>query len=258
MLSNDKALTHIIDAITHGRQPQANVLREVLADPSLRQRLLETPAIADALAQAAALRSGVNCSEVWEEMPVLIDTEQGGVALDFLAPVQLHIQFCPWCTSLYTSSRTLDQAQSSGHAPQWPQLPVVPPHTIPSSIVPLIVSGRSVQHAMRESHQLRGGGRRGASANDRPIVYSGPLPDHPGLFIDIQIVADSQDAAEHPGLWIQIQDTSSVANRTVTLQHDSDIRSVRTNSAGEAYITDVPPAWLEPGAGNLLIFIGTA
>ncbi len=107
----NEALTHMIDAVTHGQQPQPRILRELLNDHALRRRWLEQPAIADTLAQAATLRSGIGCPDVGDELPVLIDAARGEAVPEFLASAYLHIQRCPWCMDVYSLTRSLAQAQ---------------------------------------------------------------------------------------------------------------------------------------------------
>lgn len=255
-VSSDDVLTHVINVIKQGQQPQPSVLRQMLDDYSLRRRLLEQPAIADALAQAATLRSQVGCAEVGEEIPVLIDAERRGTALARLVQIKQHIELCPWCMDLYAATRALAEAQANGQAPQWPKPPVRPPLTIPPSILPLVVSQKNIQHALRQARTLRG--RHATGVNNRPLVYSGPVPGHPELFIDLQLRDMPKDDVTQTVLFVRIHGAASVANRTVTLQRGSEILSVRTNSAGETFIADVPSGWLQPDAGDLLIFIGSA
>ena len=252
MLIN-QAFNQVIDAITRGQQPEAEALHEVLNDAGLRRRLLNERAAAAALAQAAAERSGVSCADVEAELPLLIDAEQSGTMLDLLAPVQSHVQVCPACMDLYSASRWLDQAQTTGQAPQWPKLPHVPSLAIPPSIVPLVVPGGDIQHAIRHASQRRGM-RGGVPVGS--MLYAGPIPGHRDLFIDIQLAHALDDAAEPQALRVQLQGAATIGNRTVTLQRDSEIRSGRTDSTGQALITDIPAAWLSAEACDLLIFIG--
>lgn len=248
-------LSSIVEAFAAGNLPTAKQVSAMLQDPEILRRLLAVPALADALAQRAAKKSGLSCLEVDEDLASFIDRERlGGTLHPAYRQLALHLKLCPWCADGYSLTWKAIAAQAGGTLPRWPNQQLGQP--LKNVSEPVVLNRRLLARLLEETHDAEA--IRAAGPNDGShLLYADAVPGDPTLFIRIVLVKPTQFSGNICQLRVLLQGSPDLADRLVVLACGGEQYEVSTDAAGEACFVNLPLAWfMDEALPDLLVTVG--
>lgn len=241
----DKLLKTILRAFELGVLPKSGAVVALVQDTVARKLLLADPSLTAALAQCAALQSGVDCSNVCTDLHSFIDVEQANTFIPTsFRQLKLHLYQCPDCFEIYTLAKAVINAQKAGELPGWPRSrlsalsspvpdPIYPPLTISRIEITRAFTMMQTPHLMRGASHIRSS-----------LLLVADVSGQGEMFVDVALVSEPGVIEEDWQFLVTLSGPRVISKFLIRISCGNDARSQYTNKDGAAHFKDIPTWWI--------------